>query len=299
MKRKGFQNLPFMLPMIIGVIMCSYIPLFVAIRGSFRVFVGGIHGREIWGLRNYTQLLNDPEFIQAFYNTIVLMVMNILVTIPVALMIAAMINSTKRGQSLFKISYFLPNLTSVVVVITLMRFVFSSSDNGAMNMLLAFFGLGSQQWFTDPNVSKISLTAVSVWWGMGYYTLLFMAGLQVISAQYYEAASIDGASGFQKFIYITIPGVKGTTIFVLVMLVISGFQRFQDVFVLSGNGFGIDKNTQTAMMYIYTKVNMALWGGAAFPGLSMAAGTILGVAMFITVFILNRFTKFTGTQRLT
>jgi len=225
------------------------------------------------------------------------MAMSLGLGIPSALILASMINSLKKGKSIFKIGFFIPNLTSIVIVIIVMRFIFNSSEKGLANVLLSLFGIKPVEWFVDPKISKLTVTLAGLWSGIGYTTLLYMAGLQVISEQLYEAAEIDGASSFQKFKFITLPGVKNTTLFLLVTGVISGFQRFQDVYILSGNGWRIDKNLQTAMMYVFTK-NFST-NSAMNTGQAMAGGVVLGVIMFIVIAVLNRYMGISKGSRLT
>lgn len=292
-KKRRWANLIFVLPMFLAIALFSYVPTIIAVPGSFHVQLLN-HSR--WGFDNYILVLQDHEFWWSMSNTIVLMAMGLAMGIPAALIIAVLINNLARAKSLFKIGFFLPNLTSIVIVIIVMKTVFSSGDAGFANKMLDLFGIPSVEWLSDPRISKVTVVLMGLWHGIGYTTLLYLAGLQVISGHLYESAGIDGASAWQKFVYITIPGVRNTTLFLLVTGIISGFQRFQDVFVLSGNGWSIDKNLQTVMMYIY-KYNFTNAGGVK-PGVSLAGGVILAVVIFIIIAILSKFTKVTQSARM-
>jgi ABC-type sugar transport system permease subunit len=258
--------------------------------------VVNLNEEVFWGLRNYYNIIADTEFWKSMFNTLALMVMSLGIGIPSALILASMINSLGKGKSVFKIGFFLPNLTSIVIVIIVMKLIFNSSDKGLANMLLSIFGINPVEWFVDPRISKLTVVLGGLWNGIGYTTLLFMAGLQVISIQLYEAADMDGASSIQKFKFITLPGVKNTTLFILVTGVIGGFQRFQDVYILSGNGWRIDKNLQTAMLYVFNKNFSA--SAHMNTGMAMAGGMVLGFIMFVVIAILNKYTGISKSTRL-
>jgi ABC-type sugar transport system permease subunit len=287
-KTAKWKNLAFMLPMVLTVGLFTYVPLIISVPGSFQVrFVD----RVAWGFGNYVNIIRDGEFWLSMYNTIVLMVMGLGTSIPIALLLAALINSLTRWKSIFKIGYFLPNLTSIVVVVIVMRVVFSASGAGIANRFVSLFGLGPFEWLVDPRITKLTVTLMGLWNGIGYSVLLFLAGLQVIPLHLYEAAAIDGANAWRKFLHITLPGVRRITLFVLMTGIIGAFQRFQDVFILSGNGWRVDKNLQTVMMFIYQR-NFNVTGNVS-QGEALAGGVILGIVIFICIAVLSKYTRIT------
>lgn len=159
----------------------------------------------------------------------------LLLAIPAGFVLACMINRIKRFQSMFKVLFFLPNVTSIVAAAMIFMFVLQP-EVGLINHFLDMFGLPTSPWLSDPSTSKAGVILLAVWHWLGFVIIICLANLQAISPELYEAAEIDGASSLQQWLFITIPNMAGTFAFLFIMGWISGLQRFQEVFVLGGPG---------------------------------------------------------------
>lgn len=235
--RGALVGFSFVLPNFIGFALLTLVPvvaLFYLSLTSWNAF-----GTAKWkGLDNFTRLLEDKSFHTAFLNTMYYAVLHIPLTMAAALGLAVLLNSRLRGLGLFRTVAFLPYVTSIVTIAIAWNLLFSK-ETGPINQLIGMVGLDfAPGWTTDKNWAMPAVIIVSVWRDMGYYMLLFLAGLQTIPKQLYEAATIDGANAWQRFHNVTLPGLRHTTFFVLVMLTISSFKVFDLILVLTDGGPG-------------------------------------------------------------
>ncbi|HMT20129.1 MAG TPA: sugar ABC transporter permease [Promineifilum sp.] len=178
-----------------------------------------------------------------------------LVVIPlqtgIGLLLALMVNQGLKGQTFFRTMYFAPVVTSLVVVSIVWRFLFDV-NNGLINEMistLTFGAVGPINWLGNPSIAMWAIIIVSVWQGAGMQMMLFVAGLQQIPESLYEAAGIDGANGWQKFRYITIPGLRNVLVFIFLTITIAAFQLFDQVLMMT-NG-GPDDATTTTVFHMY------------------------------------------------
>lgn len=253
--KEELQWYSFILPSIVCLIVLTYLPMFESLEYSFyRVASIGLDKTFI-GFKNYSSILRHSQFIKALANTAVLALQGLLV-IPLGFILATLINGLGRTrlQSFFRVTYYLPNILTGVSVVMMFQFVFRQSD-GLLNSFLSMIlnrpvTIG---WLTDQNITKISASIISIWGGLGYNMLINLAGLQSISSELYEAASIDGSNVFKSWRYITIPQMTKTFSFLLITNVIGSFSRFTDLYMLGGNSASGKPggSLQTIMMYIY------------------------------------------------
>ncbi len=245
----------FLIPTILCLILLTYIPTFTSIKYSFYdVSIVGV-GEKFVGLRNYKTLLSSSSFGKAVFNTIILALLDLSV-IPIGVILASLINSLGKGklQSFFRIGFYMPNVITGVSVILLFQVVLKE-QGGILNSFLSFM---TQQpveigWLSNSMYSKFGATIISIWRGSGYTMLISLAGLQSIPSEIYEASEVDGCSGLQKWIYITLPQMTKTFVFLLTTNLIASFSRFTDLYVLSGNSASgrPGGSLQTILMYIY------------------------------------------------
>lgn len=245
----------FLIPTILCLILLTYIPTFTSIKYSFYdVSIVGV-GEKFVGLRNYKTLLSSSSFGKAVFNTIILALLDLSV-IPIGVILASLINSLGKGklQSFFRIGFYMPNVITGVSVILLFQVVLKE-QGGILNSFLSFV---TQQpveigWLSNSMYSKFGATIISIWRGSGYTMLISLAGLQSIPSEIYEASEVDGCSGLQKWIYITLPQMTKTFVFLLTTNLIASFSRFTDLYVLSGNSASgrPGGSLQTILMYIY------------------------------------------------
>jgi arabinosaccharide transport system permease protein len=229
------------------------------------------------GTGNYTKLLGDKVFIKAILNSVVYMVWTIILLIPFPMLFACLINSKVMwGREFFKSSFFLPALTSVVVAGTIFRLIFGEMEGSLMNSILSMFGIGPFKYLKDQTLSRIALLALACWRWTGVNMLYFLSGLKGIDTEYYEAASIDGASARQKFSFITMPLLKPTTVYVVTISIYAGLSMFTESLMLF-NGNNSPKNIGlTIVGYLYRQgIEKNKLGYAATVGIVLLAVTMI------------------------
>jgi ABC-type sugar transport system permease subunit len=202
------------------------------------------------GLANYIQLLTkDKIFLKALGNTTLFVLLGMGIGPTLGLLTALMLNQKVRFRTLFRTAYFLPVMTSLVVVATIWRILYNKQ--GLLNMILVGLGMSPIGWLSDPNWALFSIVIASVWQGFGFETVIFLAALQGIPQELYEAAMIDGANNFQRFGYITIPSLRSVIVFVYIYGIIGSYQVFDQVFVMTSGGPVY--STTTIVHYLYTR----------------------------------------------
>ncbi|WP_232111110.1 carbohydrate ABC transporter permease [Nocardia wallacei] len=188
------------------------------------------------GLGNYRQLLGDPLFYIALRNTAVFTAAALAPTVAISLAVAAALNRTVRGIGIFRVLAFLPLVASTVAMAVVWRFLFIT-DDGPVNLLLGWFGLGPVPWLSDPNWALLALTVVTVWKSVPFATVILLAAMQGVPENLYEAARIDGAGTWRRFRSITVPLIRGALSFVFVITIINSVQAFDQAYALTdGNG---------------------------------------------------------------
>jgi len=216
-------------------------PQYFGLTEWFTVTLGG---------KEYVILAGDPSFFRSLTNNVLFALVVIPVQSAIGLLLALLVNLNLRGRNFFRTMFFAPVVTSMVVVSIVWRFLYDY-NNGMINSFLSTISLGAIQpinWLGDPSTAMAAIIIMSVWQGAGMQMMLFLAGLQGIPAQLYEAASIDGASTWQKFRYVTWPGLRNTTVYIIVTITIAAFQLFTQVFVMTNGGPSDSTTTVTFMM---------------------------------------------------
>ena len=203
------------------------------------------------GLASFAYVLKDPAFRLALRNTLIIVAVGVPITIVLALGSALFINSLRKGRGVFQTIYFLPYVTSTIAIGLVFRWLFHS-DYGYINYFLSFLGVAPQKWLTAPNLTIVSVTIFTVWNGLAFKIVLFLAGLQKIDPQYYQAARIDGTPPHRAFFRITMPLLSSTFWMVVIISVIHAFKTYNEVYSLfGGNGAGPGNSAITVVYYIY------------------------------------------------
>lgn len=187
------------------------------------------------GLDNYRSLLTDPDTRGVFGHTVLFVVGYLPLVYAGGLALALALNRRIPARSFFRAAYFLPVVTSWVVVALVWKWLLNPS-NGLVNHLLGALGLGQPGWWTDPSWALPSVILASAWKDLGFVMVILLAGLQAIPSDVLEAAEVDGATGWQRFRHVTLPLLSPATFFVVVISLINGFQVFDQVFVMTGGG---------------------------------------------------------------
>lgn len=204
------------------------------------------------GLRNYIRLFTDPEFYNALKNNVVFALFVVPIQTGLALLLAMLVNGKLKGIQIFRTIFFSPVVISMIVVTVVWALLFTPTPDGYLNILLSkmSFGLiGPLEWHHSASTSMLAIAILSIWQGVGFQMVVFLAGIQYIPGELYEAADIDGANTLQKFFYVTIPQLKNTMIFVVLTTTIFAFKLFTQVMVLTEGGPQGSTTTLVYMLY--------------------------------------------------
>jgi multiple sugar transport system permease protein/alpha-1,4-digalacturonate transport system permease protein len=249
-RRNTLVGWSFILPNFVGFAVLTLVPvgaLFYVAFTNWNAF-----GVADWvGLENFRQILHDHSFRVALINTAYYTVLHIPLTLALALALALLLNNKLRGVAFFRTAAFFPYVTSIVAIAVVWNMLFSP-DSGPINQLLRAIGIRHPPgWTASADWSMPAVIVVGTWREMGYYMLLFLAGLQTIPRELYEAARMDGAGAWHRFRNVTVPGLRPTTFFVTVVLTIGSFKVFDLILVMTNGGPG--QSTLVLSQYIYTK----------------------------------------------
>ncbi|ACQ79772.1 binding-protein-dependent transport systems inner membrane component [Beutenbergia cavernae DSM 12333] len=239
----------FLTPMLVALAAFTLYPLVETARLSF-TDSNGVQASYV-GLDNYTYIFSDDLFWSALSNTVYMGALTIVIGIPLSLVIATLINSLPATQSLFKAVYFAPNITSAIAAAIAFTYVFYPTEQGWVNALLGQLGLGPFGFFSDPGTARASVVLMSVWQGLGYTTLIWLAGLQGVPRELHEAAEVDGAGSLRRWWSVTLPMLRPITFFIIVVESINAFKRFADVYQIGGTDGQPGGVLTTIMLYIY------------------------------------------------
>ncbi|MFD7918565.1 carbohydrate ABC transporter permease [Streptomyces sp. NPDC059740] len=230
------------------------------------------------GLRNYADLLTDSSWWNAVGNTAVYTVVTLLVIIPAALLIAQALNARGlRGRDMFRLAFFLPVVISPIIVSLVFGLVFDG-EYGLLNTVLrALFGFGGTSWLTDPWWAQAAVIVLVLWRWTGYLTVFFLAGLQNVPRDLYEAAELDGAGRVRTFVCVTLPVLRPVTAFVAVTVLVHTAQIFDEPFLLTQGGPG--ESTYSVAMFLYR---------AGFQRQQLGYASAAGVLLFAAVLVLGQ-----------
>ncbi len=236
----------------------------------------GINDPRFVLARNYGRLLSDKVFAQVATNTAIYAVASLLIVLPLALVLAVLLNAKSlRFSNVWRAMYFTPVVTSTVAI-TLVFQILYSRDTGLLNAPLIYLGLEPIYWLGDRSWAKVAIIILIAWRSTGLLTIYFLAGLQSIPEELYEAASIDGASMLQKFFRITIPMLRPIILFVSIIVLLSSIQIFDEPQILTQGGPA--NSTMSVVQYLYER---------GYTRLRLGFASAVGTVLFATVFILS------------
>ena len=233
---------PFLLPSFIGLAVFSLLPIVVSFlmsltdwNGLDRITDPGFLSEHFIGLENYKAILGTGEFWQVLGNTLEYIVLYIPLMLACSLGVAYLLSRERRGVTAFRIIYYIPVLTSWVAASMIWKSMLSP-QYGAVNGILGFFGIEGPGWLLDENWAMPAIVLVSVWKDMGFFGLILLSGMIGINRNYYEAASLDGAGAWTKFVRITLPLMTPAIFYVLVVSLINAFQLFPQIMIMTDGG---------------------------------------------------------------
>jgi multiple sugar transport system permease protein len=279
----------FMLPAILVLGIFVVLPILYAVFLSFHQvqLLGGIKYQFI-GWQNFTRLFLDEQVAIALRNTIQYVAIVVPCQTLLALILAITLNSGIHGQNWWRILYFLPTITSSAVLTLIFMWIYNT--DGLLNHVLAFFRLPTYNWLGDPTVALKAIMIMNIWSTAPFFMVIYLAALQDIPQNLYEAAELDGANGWQKLIEITIPLLQPVTFFVVTIGIISTFQLFDQSYIFSGGTGGPNNATLTVVLLIYQAVFRNLRLGYA------AAIAFLLAAIIISITLMQR--QFFGGEKI-
>lgn len=279
--RKGWTAYLFLLPNFVGVAVFLAFPVLFALYMSFNEW-SALSQPKFIGLQNYARIFTqDPLFWVSLKNTAYYTALVVPTGVVVALGIAVAMNQKIRGITLLRTSLYIPVVTSMVAVAVVWSWIFST-DLGLLNAGLNLLGLPSVGWLTDARWAMISLAIVAVWKNMGYYAVILLAALQGVPEVLYEAAAIDGADAWRRFIHITVPMIAHALLFVTVVSIISSSQVFDLVFLMTDINQSGAGGPGTAT-YVY---NLHLYNNA-FRYFKMGYASALAYVLFAVIFVVT------------
>ncbi|WP_178023932.1 carbohydrate ABC transporter permease [uncultured Paenibacillus sp.] len=267
----------FIAPNFIGFSVFTLVPMIYAFVLAF-VKWDGANPMEYVGLRNFARLLQDSTFHKAFWNTILYTVGVVPVTMICALGLAILLNQKLLGRNLMRTVFFFPYVASLVAVAAVWNFVFSPTMGPINNILHTITGVPIEdlpRWAADKDWAMFTVVLFTVWKNMGYYMVIYLAGLQGVNPELYEAAELDGAGPWKRFVNVTIPQLAPTTFFVLMILIINSFKVY-DVFInlFAGADNQLNDSTRVLVYQIYN---------TAFRSLDYGYASAMAIVLFLLV----------------
>lgn len=270
----------FIAPNFIGFAVFTLIPIVFAFLLAFMEWDGS-NPMQFVGIKNFSDLAGDQFFKAALKNTIVYCIGTVPLTMIASLALAIVLNQKVMGRGFFRTISFFPYVASLVAITSVWKMLFHPSKGPVNNILFNVFGVEQSslpQWFSGGLV-MVSMILFSVWKFMGYYMVIYLAGLQGISGELYEAASLDGANTWQKFCYVTWPQLSSTTFFVVVMLTINCFKIYDVAVMLAGGGSGeLTLNATVLVYYIYQQ---------AFINWDLGYSSAVAMVLFLMVLVVT------------
>lgn len=279
-RRRNLVAYSFIAPNFIGFAVFTLVPMIMAVALSFVEWNGSWNNPiQFVGLNNFIRLFGDSKFLQALVNTVAYAVITVPLTMAASLGLAILLNQPIHARNFFRTMMFFPYVASMVAVTAVWNMLFNPSM-GPVNMILSGLGVDKlPRWSADPNwfICMGTVILFSIWKFMGYYMIIYLAGLQGVNPELYEAASLDGANGWQRFWYVTLPQLRPTTFFVTVMLTIQCFKVY-DIFLMITN-FGPGGKTRVLVSYIYDNA----FTSRSFGYASAIAMVLFGLVLIVTL----------------
>jgi len=210
---------------------------------------------RIIGLRNFVRLLSDEDFLQSVFNNFYFVIVVVPIQTSLALLLAMFINQKLRFVNVFRTIYFSPVVVTMVVVSIIWKFMYNPGEGmiNAFIQWLSFGYLGPYNWLDSTRLAFPAIMVLSIWQGVGFQMIIYLAGLQEIPRSLYEAANIDGANKVEQFFYVTLPQLRNTTIFVVMATTILAFKLFAQVYTMQRAGGHPQGTTRTMMLYTYSQ----------------------------------------------
>ncbi|HHV63428.1 MAG TPA: sugar ABC transporter permease [Firmicutes bacterium] len=270
-RREALSALVFVSPTLLLLLVFSFIPIFYSFWVSLQRW-NLIQPPVYTGIENYINVFKDRYFRQALVNTLYFTGVSVPLTVMLSLGLAIMLNRKIRFISFYRTGYYIPVITSIVAVSVIWTWIYNG-DTGLLNKVLASIGITGPNWLFDPGWAMPAVIIMTIWKNVGYYMVIYLAGLQGIDKSYYEAAEIDGATRWNCFRHVTLPMLAPTTQFIVIMAVISALQVFGQIYVMTGGG---PVGSTTTVVYLIYQT--------AFSAFKVGYASAIAFIFFIVVF---------------
>lgn len=245
-KSEFFWGWIFILPTMLGLIVLNIYPMIDTVRQSFYKTGDFGRGNIFVGLDNYKKVLGDSEVWQALWNTIKYAIVEVPFSVVIALLLAVLLNKKLKGRDIFRTIFFLPMVVAPAAIAMVWKWLYNSNF-GLINNVFHI----NVNWISDPKIAIFSIAIIGIWSVLGYNMVLFLAGLQEVPRDYYEAAALDGANGFNQLIHITVPLISPTIFFVLVTRIIGAMQVFDLIYMMIDLNNPAWKKTESLVFLFY------------------------------------------------
>lgn len=260
----------FLLPSAVVLVIFFFIPFFQTFLLSFLDYSTNIYKPEFIGVANYAKLFHNPVFYKVLWNTFIYLFIAVPILAIFPLFLAVLINQKIKGVTLYKILIYLPVIVSIVVAAIAFKWLYA--DQGILNYVVTSLGFKSIGWLTDPNYALYSVIIVTIWKGIGYYMIIYLAALMSVPNELYEACDIDGASFLTKHLTVTVPHIMPTIALVTTISTISAMKVFAEIYVMTKGG--PLNSSKTIVYYIYER---------AFENLDLGIASAMAVVLLIIV----------------
>lgn len=264
----------FLLPAVLLLVVFFFIPFFQTVILSFQDYSNDIYNATFVGLQNYIALFKNPIFYKVLVNTFIYLIVAVPILAILPLFLAILLNQQIKGVTIYKILIYLPVIVSIVVAAIAFKWLYA--EQGILNYLVNLLGFESIGWLTDPNWALYSVILVTIWKGIGYYMMIYLAALMSVPKELYEACDIDGASFLRKHLTVTIPHIMPTIALVVTISSISAMKVFAEIYVMTKGG--PLNSSKTIVYYIYER---------AFENLDLGYASALAVVLLLIVMVFS------------
>lgn len=267
-------------PAMILLFLFMILPFFMSVFYSFtsrQLVVNPKRPTSFVGLTNYQKVFTDKVTQQAFLNTLEYTLILVPSVMVLATLLALLVNRKAKGVTLFRLIYFSPQVVTMTVVTVIWSAFFSGMEDGLFNMILKTFGIPAQKWLQDPDLAMPCIAVMSIWQCLGMQMIIVLGGLQFIPEEIYEAGTIDGCTSWQELIYITIPQLKNTLVYVFISNTIYSLKMFTQVFMLTQGGPSNSTTTLVYQMYV-----------EGFTNKRVGRTSALAVVFFLIVLVISQ-----------
>lgn len=264
----------FLLPAIMVLVVFFFIPFFQTLGLSFLDYSNNLYHPDFIGIRNYIGILHNSVFYKVMWNTFLYLIVAVPILVVFPLLLAVLINQKIRGITLYKILIYLPVIVSIVVAAIAFKWLYA--QEGILNYLMQLLHLPAIGWLTDPKYAIYSVIILTIWKGIGYYMMIYLASLMSVPQELYEACDIDGANFWQKHLTVTVPHLMPVIALVTTISSISAMKIFAEIYVMTKGG--PINSTKTIVYYIYEK---------AFENLDLGCASAMAVILLIIVLIFS------------